>query len=342
MDRYSNKTVLVTGATGLIGGHIVDTLMSMGNVNIIALSRSKSKLEEGFHEYLNNPSFQIIAQDITEPLVIDSSIDYIFHAAGPMEGKIIKNYPVDVINPNIIGTINCLEFLRKQYIEKDKMGRMILFSSVTVYGNNTENDLTVSESDTGVTENLELPSASYSQSKRMAEVITLAYVRQFGVDAVISRFSTVYGNTRFIPDTAFFEFIRKGIAGEDIVMNSAGLPKRDNVYVDDAVRGVLLVGSIGTTGDAYNISSNGDFGNYASVDEIAQIVAEVSNKKYDYHSMKVIFKSGIADKRKPGLKLDNTKLKRLGWSITVSLSDGIDRTLNDTRGFMKNKVEVQK
>ena len=205
---YENKTVLITGATGLIGSHIVDRLMELDNVRVIALSRNEEKLEIGFSKYLNDPRFRIIVGNIQENLEIDEKVDYIFHAASPMESKVIKNKPLDVINPNILGTINCLELLRKQKEEKGISGRMILFSSVTVYGNVTNNDIVVSEENTNVTEKLENLSAPYSQSKRMAEVIALAYYRQLEIDVVICRFSTVYGYTRFIPDTAFFEFIK--------------------------------------------------------------------------------------------------------------------------------------
>lgn len=327
MDYYAGKTVLITGATGLIGSHIVDELMAGENTTVIALSRSEEKLKKGFQEYFGNSRFKIVAQDITEPLEFDEQIDFIFHAAGPMEGKIIQNYPVDVINPNILGTINCLEFLRRQEKNTGLKGRLILFSSVTVYGNNTEQDLTISEADTRVTETLEAKSAPYSQSKRMSEVIVRAYIKQYGVDAVIGRFSTVYGWTRFIPDTAFYEFIKKAMLGEQISLNNAGLPRRDNIYVDDAVNGILTAGGRGITGEAYNISSNGELENYASVDEIAQRIADLANSFHGEKCVDVVFKIQNTGKRTPGLKLDNTKLKQLGWGVTVGLEEGIRRTM---------------
>lgn len=329
MNSYSNRTVLITGATGLIGSHIVDVLMAQEDVRVIALSRSESKLKSGFSEYLNHPNFIIAAKDVAEPFDFKEQIDFIFHAAGPMEGKVIKNRPMDVIYPNLTGTVNCLELLRKQENETGIKGRMILFSSVTVYGNNTNIDLTVQEKDTQITEELESGSAPYSQSKRMSEVMTYAFCRQFGVDAVIGRFSTVYGNTRFIPDTAFFEFIKKGINSENITLNSSGLPRRDNIYIDDAVNGILTIGAKGTTGEAYNISSNGELGNYASVDEIAQVIAQTANLRNSEKTVEVNFKSDITGNRKPGIKLDNTKLKDLGWTLTVSLQEGIENTMKE-------------
>lgn len=337
MNKWSEKTVLVTGATGLIGSHIVDELMKMGNVKVIALSRSAEKLEKGFAEYIGNKNFSYIAQNVTEPLNLEEeSVDYIFHAAGPMEGKIIANYPVDVIKPNILGTMNCLEFLHKQQETKGIKGRMVLFSSVTVYGNNTETDIRVKETDTQVTEVLESGSAPYSQSKRMSEVIALAYAKQFGVDVVIARFSTVYGNTRFIPDTAFYEFINKSVAGENIVLNGSGFARRDNIYVDDAVKGVLVLAISGLAGEAYNVSSGADMGNFLAVDEIAQVISQTANKKYGRlkeNSVRVLCNNQSNNKRKAGVILDNTKLQVLGWQLEHSFADGISKTLaNYNRG----------
>ncbi len=326
MEEFKNKTVLITGATGLIASHIVDKLMNQGDVRVIALSRSEQKLSTGFKEYKNNPLFSYIAQDISNPISIDEHVDYIFHAAGPMEGKIIRERPMDVINPNIIGLINCLEFVRKQKEGYGNSGRVVLFSSVTVYGNISEVEITVSENFTRVTDNLDAISAAYSQSKRMIEVIALAYARQYDIDVIIPRFATVYGPTRFMPDTAFFEFIRKGILGENISLNNSNLPRRDNIYIDDAVEAVLTVAAKGKNMEAYNISSNGELGNYASVDEIAEVVVNVSNKLFG-RSIKVNYKTDDVGKRSPGFKMSNEKLKNLGWCTSTSIEDGIKMVL---------------
>ena len=327
MHFYYGKTVLVTGATGLIGTHLVNALMRMGDVNVIALSRSEKKLKEAFKCYLNKANFKIVAQNITATLNLTDVIDIIFHAAGPMEGKIIKNFPMDIICPNIIGLMNCLDYARRQETTIGIKARIVVFSSVTVYGNNQDTDITVTEHDTGVTDLLESINAPYSQSKRMAEVIASAYFRQYNTDIIIGRFSTVYGNVKFIPETAFYEFIKNGISRENIVLNNSNLPRRDNIYIDDAIKGVLLIGAKGKSGEAYNISSNGDGGNYASVDEIANVIVDITNKLDKKKYIEVIFKSPQIGKRLPGLKMDNRKLKELGWSIEMDLYNGIEETI---------------
>lgn len=327
--ELSGKTVLITGATGLIGSHIVDALMVLGDVKVIALSRSENKLKAGFAEYMDKPNFRYIAQDIAEPIQLPEgvAVDVIFHAAGPMENKIVANKPVNVIKPNLIGTMNCLELMRAQQESTGICGRLVLFSSVTIYGNMTDGDISVTETDTDVTERPDGASACYSQSKRMSEVIAHAYCKQYDLDVVIARLSTVYGDTRFKPDSAFFEFIGRAASGRDIIVNSAGGKRRDNIYIDDAVSALLCICQKGDNGQAYNISSNGDKGNFAAVDEIAQVIADEANAYYgNEYEVRVIYRQG-SDKRSPGLRLDNAKLKTLGWELQTSLSVGVRHTL---------------
>ena len=328
---FKDKKILVTGATGLIGSRIIESLMELDGVSVIALSRNAAKLSNCFTRYLASGRFTFIEHDISLPLsIIDSSIDYIFHAASPLESKIIKNYPLDVIMPNILGTVNCLDYLVRQGRDRNVGGRLILFSSVTVYGNNTDKDLTVTEMDTSVTEFIESNSAPYSQSKRMSEVIVQAYIKQFSIDAVICRLSTVYGDTTYKTDTAFFEFINNAISRKDIHLRNAMLPRRDNIYIDDATSGLLTIALKGKTSQSYNISSNGELGGYLAVDEIAEIISNEANKQLESNQKKisVIYDDIATDKRRPpGIILDNSKLKELGWNLSTDIVDGISKTL---------------
>lgn len=327
MKELEGKTVLVTGATGLIGSHLTQVLLQRG-ASVVALSRSEQKLKKAFAREWNTDKFDWIAQDISMPLQLQRPIDYIFHAAGPMEGKIIANTPLAVIEPNLNGTIQCLEYLRRQERETGLKGRMILFSSVTVYGNDTSEDHTVTEEDTNVTDFLESKSAPYSQSKRMSEVIAQAYVHQHGQDVVIARLSTVYGDTIFRPDTAFFEFMRKASAGEEILLNSSGIGRRDNIYINDATEALLCIALKGKCGEAYNVSSNGEAGNYVAVDEIAEKIVRLAREEYGSKAT-VTYKEGKTEKRRPGLKLSNEKLKKLGWSLNCSMEQGLRETLSE-------------
>lgn len=329
MLTFSNKTVLVTGAAGLIGSHIVDALMAMGDVKVIALSRTGEKLERGFAEYLGNPNFSRIARDVCEPIDLPCAVDFIFHAASLVGGRPTAERPMDAINPNLLGTRNCLDLLLRQREAVGINGRLVLFSSVTIYGNTGQSDITVTEDDTNVTERLDTASAPYSQSKRMAEVIALAYCRQFGADVVIARPSTVYGPARYASGTVFYDFIDRAFAGEDIIINNPAAARRDNIYIDDAVSALLCVCQKGVSGQAYNVSSNGEKGNFAAVDEIArQIAASVNALSAAPREVSVRYGETRASKRSAGVKLDNAKLKALGWELKVSMEEGVKRTVS--------------
>ncbi len=324
LNAFKNKNILVTGATGLIGYNLVCHLLNEEISKLYATGRSLKKLESTFKEFSNNKELVLIAHDTATTLPTKlKDIDYIFHAAGPMEREIVLNRPVDVILPNIQGVINCLEFLKVQEKQDGKKGRLVVFSSVTVYDNPTLEDYVATEEITNYASSLDSPIACYSESKRMIEVIAKAYAKQYCVDAVMARFSTVYGYTKNIPNTAFYEFLNKARRGEDIVLNGIGLPRRDNIYVDDAIEGLLKVATHGESANSYNISSNGDKGNFVAVDEIAQIISKTFSKRGI--SSNVICKENT--ERKPGLMLSNLKLKELGWECKYSFEEGIEKTI---------------
>lgn len=321
---FEGKTILVTGASGLIGYNLVKRLMQEDNVSIYALGRSVSKMEQTFDEFESAANLhlceygQVIAHLDEYP-----KFDYIYHAAGPMEPDIVINRPVDVIEPNIIDLHTLLEHVVRMK-QSGHDCRVIIFSSVTVYQNNTDQDLIVSEADTNCGEALNKPKVSYSESKRMCEVMAQAYIKQYGIDAVIARFSTVYGPTKNIPNTAFYSFIQKALKGEDVVLNGVGLPPRDNIYVDDAINGLLTVADKGITGEAYNISSNCELGNFMAVDDIATTIQSVAEREFGIQMSVIVppFKQ-----RQPGLFLDNTKLSQLGWRLKHSMIDGVVLTM---------------
>jgi nucleoside-diphosphate-sugar epimerase len=221
--------------------------------------------------------------------------------------------------------MNFAQFQRDRYKVQN---RTVIFSSLTVYRNSTDVDFSASEEMTNNADTLDSTSACYSESKRMSEVIAKSYEKQFGLDVVIARFSTVFGYTKNIPDTAFYEFIRKAWNGETLVVNKAGLPRRDNIYMSDAISGLIDVALKGECGEAYNISSNGEHENFVSVDEIAQIISNAVAEIKGESAKEVKVGDGTpCTNRIPGLLVNNMKLKSLGWNLQVSFKEGVKETI---------------
>ena len=328
------KTILVTGATGLIGSNLVHALMAIKDITVIALSRSSEKLKACFGCYDHLENFMQVQHDVVNPIRLDCPpIDYIFHAAGPQERAVIENHPMQVIGANIQGTINCLDFLKQQKNASKKNGRLILFSSVTVYGNNTNEDLVVSEHDTHITSGLDSFGAPYAESKRLSEVICQSYYQEHMLDYVVARLSTIYGDSKHKTNTAFFEFISDALNGQSLTVNSNNLPHRDNLYIDDAITALLTIALKGSGGEAYNVSSNGELGNFLAVDEIAHIITKQCNQLFDKNLTLEVKHNSLDSIRSPGLRLNNNKLKQLGWEVTTSFVEGIIKTLQS----MSNK-----
>lgn len=330
MNYYCGKTILVTGATGLIGSHLVEHLMSIKNARVIAMGRSEQKLKSLFKRYITNPLFSYIAQDVAKELPrFKEPLDIIFHAASPIAGELIKNNPVDVIQANIIGVNNFLEFLKQQETVTGVKGRLVIFSSAVVYANLFDENIVVKETDTAVTGTLDADYAPYSEAKRMIEVLAKAYYRQYGVDSVIGRLSYVYGFSKFYSNTAFCEFLSNACDGKNIIIKNFNMEKRDNIFVEDAVEGLLCLGELGKSAESYNISSNGELGNFCAIDEMAGIIVDVVNSiNVAQVKVKYLSKTSDCNKRKPGILMDNCKIKELGWKLRNTLQQGITETVN--------------
>lgn len=341
-DKLDGRTILVTGATGLIGSNLCKEIIKNSDARVIAIGRSRDKIEKVFGDVIMSDRFSYIVQDISEPFTITEKVDYIFHAAGPISGAIISGQPIDVIMPNIIGIKNCADFLIAQEKRIGLKGRCVVFSSATVYTNDADHDRTVNEDDTEYYLKLTSPDAPYRESKRMVEIIATSYCKQFDVDMVIARIGYVYGYCVMLPDTAFYGFIKTALSGKDIVINNPAMSRRDNIYIDDCVAGLLTVCERGIRGEAYNVSSGGELGNFAAADEMAKMAAEVVNEDNLGERPVSVRYSYESDKRQPGIKLDNAKLKDLGWRPVTGIREGIRRTIHDVARRSIVKVNVSK
>lgn len=314
-DFLAGKSILITGATGLLGVHIIDALMLAGNVRIYAVGRSRAKAEGRLGEYFGNTMFFFIEQDVTEPFDKSLKVDYILPLASNTHPLAYSEFPIETIMTNVKGAENALELAAAT-------GATVIYpSSVEIYGNAYGNE-SFSEKDTGQL-NLSSARSCYSESKRVCEALCQSYAAEKGVDVKIARLSRVFGPTMLDSDTkASSQFIKNALAGEDIVLKSKGEQVFSYVYVSDAVAAILHIMQYGETGESYNIS-NRDCD--VRLKDFATICAECGRAKVVFDVPDEVESRGysVADRA----ILSNKKLEGTGYHMHYGIYEAIVRTI---------------
>lgn len=319
----NNKTVLVSGATGMIGSQLVRRLLEAEGAKVIGLFRNEEKRDFLFPE--KYPALSWVKCDIGEKLSIPGEIDYIVHTAGVTGGsKKHVDHPMTTISTAINGTVNMLELAKEK-----KASGFVYLSSLEVYGKTDPGISFIKETDGGYIDITSVRS-SYSESKRMCETICAAYCKQFGVPAKIVRLAPTYGKGASYSDNRVLcEFARCVIEKKDIVLKSLGETVRNYCDVDDAVEAILTVLTDGAGGEAYNIA-NMDM--EVSIKELAERTIGL------YPDAGISLKFDVAeDITKLGynqtikIRLDSSKLMQLGWTP----KNGLDQMIKNVVDAMK-------
>lgn len=325
--KLDGKSVLVTGATGLIGTALVDTLMHLNlytdiKVNVYTLDINKEAVNIRFGEYMDNVNFHFVQYDISKPLPGGAEYHYIIHAAGNANPVLYAKDPVGTMTSNFLGTYNLLEYGRQHRLE-----RMLYVSSGEVYGEHGEGIVIFDEDYSGYV-NPMLPRSCYPSAKRAAETMCVSYTAQYGIETVVVRPCHIYGPTQTPRDSrAVAEFIRNGVNGEDIIMKSTGDQVRTLCYVMDAVAAFFTVLLNGVSGNAYNISDD-QF--EISIRELAETVAAASGTTMKIELPDDVQKSGFTTISR-GV-LSSKKLKKLGWKCRSDIHSGIEKTICIMKG----------
>ena len=317
----SDISVLITGASGLIGSCIVDVLSSANrlfdkNIQIYAMGRDENKLTLRFG---TSPSVRCISQSVTEPIEIEG-LDYVIHAASNADPRSYALYPVETILTNVLGAQRVLEY------SKTNKSRALLASSFEVYGKLEQDEY--GENEYGSID-LNPIRSCYPESKRTAEMLFRSYFDEFGVDCVIARLPSVYGPTMQKGDSkAHAQFLRNALDGKDIVLKSTGTQRRSYCYVIDAVSGLLTVLFKGRSGEIYNVANERSV---ATIAEVAQTIASITGRKIVFDYPDEVEKKGFS--RPQNCVLNTDKLKRLGWEGRYDLESGMKETVDILRGM---------
>lgn len=315
LERLKDKSILITGATGLIGVHLIDVLMALGGVTVYAVGRNKSKAKERLGKYFDNPFFHFIEQDVCQPFEKDLYVDYIIPAASNTHPLAYSQFPIETIQINVKGIENALYLAAK-------CNAIVLYpSTVEVYGNAYDEDI-FTEDYTGKL-NLSNSRACYTESKRLAEAMCQSYISERDVDVKIVRLCRIFGPTMLMSDSkASSQFIKNALQDEDIVLKSKGEQFFSYTYVSDAVAAMLYVMINGKSGEAYNISNEKC---NVHLRDFAQICARYNNKDVVYNLPSEIEQKGFSIASQA--ILDNSKLKSLGFKPMYDIEDAIHRTI---------------
>ena len=327
-EKLKSSSIMISGATGLIGSFLMDVLMYRNmhmdmNCTVYALGRNEKRANERFAYCADKPYYRFIPYDINQPLIRDDigDVDYILHMASNTHPVAYATDPIGTITTNIIGTQNMLEFAAAHEAK-----RCAFTSSNEIYGENRGDTEKFDESYCGYID-CNTMRAGYPEAKRCGEALCQAYIRQKGMDIVIPRFTRSYGPTLLKTDTkALTQFLHKAVAGEDIVLKSAGTQYYSYLYVADSVSGLLTVLLKGETGEAYNIA---DDASDIMLKDLAAIIADYVGRKVIFELPDEVESAGYS--RATKARLESTKLQGLEWKAKYDIKAGIERTIDMMR-----------
>lgn len=316
-ERLSGCNILVLGATGLIGGALVDLLMRHDGVDyqVYAAGRNESRANKRFARYQDDEHYHFLCFDVTNPLSTDLRFDYIVDAAGGACPQLYQQDPVGVMKSNIFGVDNLLRFGLQHGLRK-----MVYVSSGEVYGEGEGREF--DETYSGYV-NPTTVRACYPSAKRAAETLSVCYAHQYGVDVSIARPSHVYGPYFTESDNRVYaQFIRNVLRGEDIVLKSKGEAFRSWTYVVDCAMALLFILLKGENGEAYNIANEES---NVNIRTLAEYVAQMAGKQVVFD----IPQDASHGNTTPITKavFSTRKLEQLGWKPLTLLKDGLSHTV---------------
>jgi dTDP-glucose 4,6-dehydratase len=305
--------VLVSGGAGFIGSHLVERLLGRGD-DVVAVDNLLTGRADNLAPVESHPHLQFVEFDVTRPLAhaaFEGPFDRVLHLASPASPVGYQRYPIETLLANSAGTRNMLEIARRD------RARFLLASTSEVYG---EPLIHPQGEEYWGNVNPIGPRACYDEGKRFAETLTMVYHQQFALDTRIARIFNTYGprsradDGRVVPN-----FCSQALRGDPITIYGDGSQTRSFCYVSDLVDGLLaMIDGEHLAGEVINLGNPSEI----SIREFADTVIALagSRSRLRFEPLRI----DDPTRRRP----DIAKARRLlGWEPTVSLRDGLLRTL---------------
>lgn len=305
-EKLSGKTVLITGATGLIGRTLVYGLNRANkihglNMRVLALVRNRARAEERFKAILADDMLTFVVGSVENMPVIFESVDYIVHGASQTASREFVNHPVETLQTTLNGTMNLLQLGK----EKDIKG-FVYLSSMEVYGY-PEKGHKVKEDEIGRFEPQNMRN-SYPIGKIVSENLCCSYAKEYGIPAMSIRLTQTFGAGVNYNDTRVFAYFARCVKEKtNIVLKTKGETERCYLYTTDAATAILTVLLNGKAGEIYNAA---DESTYCSIAEMAEQVAKSAGIEVVY-DIQDTAANGFPDTLY--MNLDTSKLQKLGW-----------------------------
>lgn len=319
VQKLKNKTLLITGGTGLIGTYLVDMLLYLNkefslNMKLILITRNPNLPQKENVTYL--------VQDILEPINISEKVDYVIHGASNTHPVLYSTKPIETITTNVIGIQNLLEI-----VKNNTQCKFLFLSSVEIYGEDiSNNEKGFSEKDFGYLDCNTLR-AGYCESKRLGETLCHAYATQHNIEFTIARLCRCYGPTLKSDDSkALSQFLKNAVNSENIVLKSDGNQFYSYLYASDAATALIFLLLQGKNKEAYNVASEKS---NITLKDLSLLIAKISDVQVVFEKPNEIEKKGYSKATRAILNPE--KIFDLGWSPTYDIKTGIGRTLNQMR-----------
>ena len=309
-EELRNKSILVTGATGLVGSMLARSLcVAPVPITVIAHVRNEQKARAMFGDL---PIVYAVG-DVTSPIEYEGGVDCILHTASVTASKTFVTAPVQTLMTAIDGTRNLLELARQ------KGAAMVYVSSMEAFGITDPALERVREEDLGYIDILSVRS-SYSEGKRICECLCAAYAAQYGVEVKIARLAQTFGAGVSSSDgRVFAQFTKSCLAGTDIVLHTEGKSMGNYCYTADAVLGLLTILVRGEKANAYTVVNESTS---MPIREVAQLVSDTltgGRTKVVFDIPESAYVYGYAPD--VTMRLSNEKLRALGWEPEVDLPE---------------------